>query len=80
MSKEKSLLLLYDRCGGADKFAGQHEYAARIVKMLGYLPLAIDQAAAYIQRRLDLPLARFVEQHKDRKISIWSKAPILWDY
>ncbi|KAL8913270.1 MAG: hypothetical protein Q9171_001917 [Xanthocarpia ochracea] len=80
MSKEESLLLLYDRCGGADKYAGQHELAARIVGMLGCLPLAIEQAAAYIQNRVDLPLAKFIEQYKDRRNTIWSKAPMPWDY
>ncbi|KAL8859328.1 MAG: hypothetical protein Q9178_004266 [Gyalolechia marmorata] len=80
MSKEESLLLFYDRCGGADKFAGQHELAARIVGMLGCLPLAIEQAAAYIRTRVDLPLAKFIEQYKDRRNTIWSKAPMPWDY
>lgn len=80
MSTDESLRLLYDRCGGADKYAGQHGDAVRIVEMLGHLPLAIEQAAAYIQRRVDLPLAKFVGQYKDRKDTIWSKAPIIWDY
>ncbi len=80
MSKAEGLLLFYDRCGGADKFAGQHELAARIVGMLGFLPLAIEQAAAYIQSRVDLPLAKFIEQYKDRRNTIWSKTPMPWDY
>ena len=80
MSKEEALLLLYDRSGGADKFKGEDHHAAKIVELLGYLPLAIDQAGAYIQRRVDLSLSRFVEEYGNRKDSVWSQAPKIWDY
>ena len=80
MSKEEVLLLLYDRSGGADKFKGEDNHAANTVELLGYLPLAIDQADTYIQRRVDLSLLRFVEEYGDRKDSVWSKAPKIWDY
>ena len=81
MSKEEALPLLYDRSGGADrsgsanKFSGEDEHAAKVVELLGYLPLAIDQAGAYMQRRVDFSFSRFVEEYGDRKDSVWSKAP-----
>ena len=80
MSKEEALLLLYDRSGGADEFGGEDEHAAKIVELLGYLPLAIDQAGAYIQRRVGVSFSRFVEEYGDRKDSVWSNAPKIWDY
>lgn len=80
MSEEEALHLLHDRAGGAEKFVNEEEHAKKIVELLGYLPLAIDQAGAYIQRRVNFPLSRFIEEYKDRKESIWSKAPTVWDY
>ncbi|KAL8729858.1 MAG: hypothetical protein Q9181_004854 [Wetmoreana brouardii] len=80
MSKDESLLLLYDRCGAADEPDGEDEYAAKLVEMLGHLPLAIDQAGAYIRRRVGFSFSRFIREYRERKDSIWSKAPMVWDY
>jgi len=80
MSPNEALALLYDRVGGAEKFPEQEEDAAKIVNLLGYLPLAIDQAGAYIQRRVNFPLSRFIDEYEDRKDLIWTKAPTVWEY
>jgi hypothetical protein len=80
MSEEEALPLLYDRAGGAERFFNEEEHAKKMVELLGYLPLAIDQTGAYIQRRVNFPLSRFIQEYKDRKELIWSKAPTVWDY
>jgi hypothetical protein len=80
MSKKEALLLLYDRAGGADKFLGEEEQAMVVVELLDYLPLAIDQAGAYIRRRVSFSLAKFIEEYDTRKANIWTKAPTVWDY
>jgi hypothetical protein len=80
MSQKEALSLLYDRVGGAEKFPEQEDYAAKIVDLLGYLPLAIDQAGAYIHRRVNFPLSRFIDEYQERKDLIWSKAPTVWEY
>ena len=80
MSKSESLLMLYDRCGDNVKAGPDDGHATKIVEILGYLPLAIDQAAAYLQRRVGFPLSRFVEEYSERRVSIWSEVPIIRDY
>lgn len=80
MSQKEALSLLYDRIGGAERFPDQEDYAKTTVKLLGYLPLAIDQAGAYIHRRVNFSLSRFIDEYEARKELIWSKAPTVWDY
>lgn len=55
-------------------------HATQIVNLLGYLPLAINQAGAYIQRRVNFSLSRFIKEYDDRKGLIWSKTPTIWEY
>jgi hypothetical protein len=80
MTQTEALSLLYDRIGGTVAFTDQEEHAVQIVNLLGCLPLAIDQAGAYIQRRVNFPLSRFIDEYDDRKDLIWSKTPTIWDY
>lgn len=80
MSKTESMLLLYDRCDDSIKPDPHDEHAAKIVEILGYLPLAIDQADAYLQRRVGFPLARFLEEYSERRVLIWSEVPTIRDY
>ncbi|KAL8768746.1 MAG: hypothetical protein Q9194_005629 [Teloschistes cf. exilis] len=80
MSKKESLLLLYDRCGCANNPGSEDHYAVEIVETLGYLPLAIDQAGAYIRNRVHLPFSRFVGEYNERKDDIWSRVPVVWEY
>ncbi len=50
-----------------------------IVRRLGYLPLAIDQAGAYISSR-KLPLNCFLEQYHERCAAELKHTPLLWKY
>jgi hypothetical protein len=50
-----------------------------IVRRLGYLPLAIDQAGAYISSR-KLPLDRFLEQYHECRAAVLKHTPPLWEY
>ncbi len=50
-----------------------------IVRRLGYLPLAIDQAAAYISMR-KLPLDLFLTHYTERMEAILVHTPPLWEY
>lgn len=50
-----------------------------VVKVLGYLPLAIDQSAAYIRCRKITP-GEFLDHYKNRKEKILKEVPSVWDY
>jgi hypothetical protein len=50
-----------------------------IVHKLGFLPLAIDQAGAYISS-LKLPLDRFLQQYHKRHAVVLKHTPTLWQY
>jgi len=51
----------------------------KVVQMLGYLPLAIDQAGAYISTRR-LPLQLFAKHYAERKEVVLKHTPSLWEY
>ncbi|KAH0553453.1 hypothetical protein GP486_006477 [Trichoglossum hirsutum] len=51
----------------------------KIIRKLGCLPLAIDQAGAYITAR-KLPLQLFAEHYGERKEVILKRTPSLWEY
>ncbi|KAI9768627.1 MAG: hypothetical protein M1840_004824 [Geoglossum simile] len=51
----------------------------KIIEKLGYLPLAIDQAGAYISAR-NLPLQLFAEHYDRRKEVVLKHTPLLWEY
>jgi tetratricopeptide (TPR) repeat protein len=53
--------------------------AEQILTMMGYLPLAIDQARAYISRR-KLRLTDFVDEYERRKKAVMKETPTLWQY
>ncbi|KFY82422.1 hypothetical protein V498_08591 [Pseudogymnoascus sp. VKM F-4517 (FW-2822)] len=80
MSQQEAVSMLYDRVGGDKAFPNEEEHATQIVNLLGCLPLAIDQAGAYIQRRVNFSLLRFIREYDDRKGVIWSKTPTVWEY
>ncbi|KAL8948973.1 MAG: hypothetical protein Q9222_004879 [Ikaeria aurantiellina] len=53
--------------------------AIDVLKTLGYLPLAIDQAGAYI-RQQRLPMQYFLEQYENQKESFFNQRHVYWDY
>jgi len=53
--------------------------AEQILSLLGYLPLAIDQARAYISKR-QLRLRAFVTEYERRKQSVMQETPQFWQY
>jgi hypothetical protein len=78
LAEDEALELLTSRSPAAQKFDTQE--GKKIVKQLGYLALAIDQAAAYISIR-QLPLSLFTEHYEKRKEFILKHTPdSLWEY
>jgi len=76
MEKEEGLqLLLHSSGGGTDEL----DAAEEILKLLGNLPLAIDQARAYILKRR-LGLRVFLAEYEMRKQSIMQETPHVWQY
>ncbi|KAL8824107.1 MAG: hypothetical protein Q9191_005297 [Dirinaria sp. TL-2023a] len=56
-----------------------HEEAIKILQALGHLPLAIDQAAAYI-RQQRLPLHQFLQRYESQKETVLNQKHVYWDY
>ena len=78
MEQDEAVELLLTKCNIASDL--QHQtHAESIVEILAYLPLAIDQAGAYISSR-NLPLARFIDHFKVRKEVIMNYIPSGWPY
>jgi hypothetical protein len=55
------------------------EEAKAILEKLGYLPLAVDQAAAYISDQ-NLPLHHFLKHYEKRKMKVLEQKHVYWDY
>ena len=53
--------------------------AIKILQVLGHLPLAIDQAAAYI-RQQRLPLNQFLQLYENQKETVLNQKHVYWDY
>lgn len=78
MNEADAVELLLQRTGHARTIA--HLTQARaVVKVLGYLPLAIDQSAAYIRARKISP-EEFLDHYKHRKEKILKDVPHIWEY
>lgn len=80
MTEEESLDLFFHRvqCNRTDQTI---PHAKEISKRLGYHPLALDQAAAYIhKRRRTLKLEDVVDHYKTRKNDILRSTPKVWEY
>ncbi|KIJ39529.1 hypothetical protein M422DRAFT_110290, partial [Sphaerobolus stellatus SS14] len=71
-----SLLLgqQYSEEGEEDEVLGK-----KIIELLGHLPLAIDQARAYISRRRLLP-QDFITEFNNRKEELFKATPSIWQY
>ena len=78
MEQDEAVELLLTKCNIASDL--QHQsHAESIVQTLAYLPLAIDQAGAYISSR-NLPLAQFPDHFEIRKEMIMKYIPSGWPY
>ncbi|KAL8740301.1 MAG: hypothetical protein Q9184_008509 [Pyrenodesmia sp. 2 TL-2023] len=53
--------------------------AIKILRTLGYLSLAVDQAGAYI-RQQNLPMQQFLGQYESQKEAVLNQKHIYWDY
>ena len=78
MSEEEGMDLLFQRSGRIRNASDEAE-ARIIVQSLACLPLAIDQAAAYIAAR-GMRLQHFHKHNRDRKAIVLSHTPDLWEY
>ena len=78
MSEEESLELLLHQCN-LEKTDETAKEGRTIVRELGCLPLAIDQAGSYIRSRR-IPLQVFPGHYKSRKAFVLSHTPQLWEY
>ncbi|KIJ37186.1 hypothetical protein M422DRAFT_114969, partial [Sphaerobolus stellatus SS14] len=74
-----------DKCEGLTLLLGQHwakeneVLGEKIIELLGQLPLAIDQARAYISRRR-LELQDFITEFNIRKADLFKDTPRIWQY
>jgi len=76
MEKKEGLQLLLPS-SGVD--TDELDAAEQILSLLGNLPLAIDQARAYISKR-QLRLRAFVTEYERRKQSVMQETPRFWQY
>jgi len=76
MEKEEGLQLLLRSSGG---HTDELDAAEEILSLLGNLPLAIDQARAYISKR-QLRLRAFLTDYERRKRSVMQETPNFWPY
>ncbi|TGO07347.1 hypothetical protein BTUL_0290g00120 [Botrytis tulipae] len=80
LTEEESVQLLTSRCTSVSNSEDDLNQGREIVKKLGYLPLAIDQAASYISIR-HLPLHIFSDHFQRRREFILKDTPqSLWEY
>lgn len=78
MTEEDGLELLFSQTRATRSVEGL-EQARIIVKKLGHLPLALDQAAAYMVR-LQLPFGMFLKDFDKLREQIFKHTPDLWEY
>ena len=78
MKEEEGADLLFHRTRYPPTFQNV-EGARSVVQLLGYLPLAIDQAGAYIAAR-KISFSAFVDHFNHRKQKVLQHTPDLWDY
>jgi tetratricopeptide (TPR) repeat protein len=78
MTIEEGLELLLRR-SKLQRNSGNTVEGKKIIQKLAYLPLAIDQAGAYIAARV-IPLQLFVKHYDERKEVVLKHTPLLWEY
>ncbi|KAI1379646.1 hypothetical protein F4677DRAFT_338342 [Hypoxylon crocopeplum] len=78
MTESEAMNLLFKQLDAAEDETNRNA-AVDIVRRLGCLPLAIDQAAAYIKAE-GLPLADFLSHYEQSARDILESIPRLWEY
>ncbi|KAI8953072.1 hypothetical protein F4801DRAFT_538379 [Xylaria longipes] len=78
MSQNDGTELLLQRAG-IDRTISNLEQAKMVIDILGHLPLAIDQSAAYIRSR-KISLAEFIDHYQKRREKVLKHIPNVWDY
>ena len=78
MSESEGLELLLRRSGN-NKNDDNSVVGKDIVRRLGYLALAIDQAGAYITAR-SLSLNLYIDHYNNRREKVLKETPAVWDY
>jgi tetratricopeptide (TPR) repeat protein len=81
MDEDEAVALLLEYCNGGnmEKPNRTESYAKMIVKRLGYLPLAIDQAGAYVQAE-EIPLEGFLDEYERSAAKVLATTPKIWEY
>ena len=78
MTEDESLELLLHQSKHERSYKNIAE-GKKIVKKLGYLPLAMDQAGAYISTR-NLPFQLFARHYDERREVVFKHTLLLWEY
>jgi len=78
MLEKEALQLLYCRSEYETNDANDAE-GKRIIRRLGYLALAIDQAGAYILART-IKFQSYIDHYNNRREEVLKETPDLWDY
>ncbi|KAI1386773.1 uncharacterized protein F4822DRAFT_411176 [Hypoxylon trugodes] len=78
MTEDEAVKLLFKQLDTTEDETNR-PIAAEIVRRLGYLPLAVDQAGAYIKTE-GLPLANFLDHYERSAKDILGSVPTLWEY
>ena len=78
MKEDESIDLLLHRTSNCPSYQNV-DGARSVVQLLGYLPLAIDQAGAYIRAR-KISFSAFLDHFQNRREKVLQHTPTLWDY
>lgn len=80
MNEQDAVSLLYDRAG-IERNEETLEYMCKIVKRLGYLPLAVDQVGAFLRDRKGiLPVKDFLPYYEQHMAEVLNTTPKVWEY
>ncbi|KAI0841173.1 hypothetical protein F5Y06DRAFT_214675 [Hypoxylon sp. FL0890] len=78
MTEDEATKLLYTQLDASEDVTNRIP-VADIVRRLGYLPLAIDQAGAYMKAE-GVPLVQFLSHYEQSARDILNSVPNLWEY
>ena len=78
MEQDEANALLLHR-SGLEHNATAAEHAQGVAHHLGYLPLALAQAGAYVKAKR-IPLSAFVDHYEKRASVVLKQTPDIWEY